>query len=222
MNSHANLSQPFLQSPQSSACKPSGWKAQFACPSGKLGWFVGHLMAIKNAGMNRFAVEMLEVQDEDQTLEIGFGHGRSIEMIARKATKGIVSGIDISAVMVRQATVRNREFIKSGHVELCQGDVANIPYEYARFDKVLAVNNYQFWPNAEHNLVEIQRVMKEGGKLVLGLRMKEPNKAFQLAPGFSQEEVDEIAGLVRWVGFRDVRLVKRKVGREATCVIAQR
>ncbi len=222
MNSHANLSPSFLQSPQSSSCKTSGWKAQFACPSGKLGWLAGQIMAVKNAGMNRFAVEMLDVQVEDQVLEIGFGHGRAIELIARQAQKGFVAGIDLSAVMVRQAAVRNREFIKSGHVELSLGNVANIPYEYARFDKVLAVNNYQFWPNAEHNLVEIQRVLREEGKLILCLRMKEPNKAFQLAPGFTQDEVDEIAGLVRWVGFRNVQVVKRKLGREASCVIGQR
>jgi len=179
-------------------------------------------MAVKNARMNRFAVEVLNVQPEDQVLEIGFAHGRTIQLIAEQARKGFVAGIDISGVMVHQAAKRNRDSIKSGHVELSLANVADIPYEYARFDKVLAVNNFQFWPNAEHNLVEVQRVLKEGGKLVLCLRGKEPNSAFQLAPGFTKEEVQEIAGLVRWVGFRDVQLVNRQAGSEANCVIARR
>jgi hypothetical protein len=45
---------------------------------------------------------------------------------------------------------------------------------------------------------------------------------FALAPGFTEDEIAEVAGLVRWVGFRDIRIVKRKIGREASCVIARR
>lgn len=226
MNSQTNFSQPFAQPSNSSPCKSAGgftgWKAQFACPQGKLGWLVGHLMAVKNAGMNRFAVEMLDIQAEDQVLEIGFGHGHTIQMIAERAVSGFTAGIDISDVMVRQAAKRNEQLIESGHVELSQASVANIPYEFARFDKVLAVNNYQFWPNAEHNLTEIQRVLNQDGLLVLCLRMKERNKTFQLATGFTEEGVEETMGLIRWVGFRDVQVIKRRVGSEATCLIAKK
>ena len=34
--------------------------------------------------------------------------------------------------------------------------------------------------------------------------------------------LEEIAGLVRWVGFHDVRLERRKLGREVACVLATR
>ena|SRR2546428_9549795 len=74
---------------------------------------------------------------------------------------------------------------------------------------------------AELNLIEMRRVMREGGLLVLCLRMHSTSR-FALAPGFTEDEVAEVAGLVRWVGFRDIRIVKRKVGREASCVIARR
>ncbi|MCI0389368.1 MAG: class I SAM-dependent methyltransferase, partial [Acidobacteria bacterium] len=134
---------------------------------------------------------------------------------------GFVAGVDISDVMVRQAAKRNREFIDAGRVELCQGSVSHIPFEYARFDKVLAVNNYQFWPNSEINLYEIRRVLREDGLLVLCMRMHSTSR-FALAPGFTIAEVEEVAGLVRWVGFRDVRIVQRRTGREASCVLAKR
>lgn len=225
MNSQANFSQPFVQpshSPCQSHGKFQGWKAQFACPQGKLGWLAGQLMAIKNSRMNRFAVEVLDVQPEDQVLEIGFGHGQAIQMIATLAKSGFTAGIDISDVMVRQAARRNKKLIESGHVELSQASVADIPYEFGRFDKILAVNNYQLWPNAEHNLTEIRRVLNKNGFLILCLRMKELNKAFQLAPGFTEQEVEETMGLLRWVGFRDVQIVKRPAGSVASCLIAQK
>lgn len=221
MNTQINVNQPFIQPSQSKGCKAAGPISQFACPTGTLGRLVGRIMAIKNARMNEFAVETLDVKPDDQALEIGFGHGRTIRMIAERAKAGFVAGVDLSEVMAHQAAKYNLDLIVSGRVELCQGTVAHLPYEYGRFTKVLAVNNYQFWPNAEINLVEIQRVMRDGGLLVLCLRMHSSNR-FALAPGFTEDEVADVAGLVRWVGFRDIRIVKRNVGRDVTCVVARR
>ena len=221
MNTQINLNQPLIQPSSSTGCKASSLTSQFACPIGLLGGGVGRLMAVKNAKMNEFAVEMLDVQPDDQALEIGFGHGRTIRMIAERAKAGFVAGVDLSDVMVRQAAKYNLDLIVADRAEVRQGSVADLPYECGRFTKVLAVNNYQFWPNAELNLGEMRRVMREGGLLVICLRMHS-TKRFALAPGFTEDEVADVARLVRWVGFRDIRIVKRKVGREASCVIARR
>ena len=221
MSTQINVNQPLIQPSHSTRCKASGWKSQFACPTGTMGRLIGRLMAVKNAQMNGFAVETLDVQPDDHALEIGFGHGRAIRMMADRARIGHVAGVDLSEVMVRQAAKYNLDHIVAGRVEVCQGSVANLPYEYGRFTKVLAVNNYQFWPNAELNLVEIRRVMREDGLLVLCMRMHSTSR-FALAPGFTEDEIADTAGLVRWVGFRDLRIVRRKVGREATCVVARR
>jgi ubiquinone/menaquinone biosynthesis C-methylase UbiE len=221
MNTQINLNQPLIQPSSSTGCKASSLTSQFACPTGLLGGIVGRLMAIKNAKMNEFAVEMLDVQPDDQALEIGFGHGRTIRMIAERAKAGFVAGVDLSDVMVRQAAKYNLDLIVAGRAEVCQGSVTDLPYECGRFTKVLAVNNYQFWPNAELNLGETRRVMREGGLLVICLRMHS-TKRFAFAPGFTEDEVADVAKLVRWVGFRDIRIVKRRVEREASCVIARK
>src|SRR5262244_1971638 len=137
MSTQININQPLLQPSHSTGCKASGLGSQFACPTGALGGLVGRLMAIKNAKMNEFAVEMLDIQPDDQALEIGFGHGRTIRMIAERAKAGFVAGIDISDVMVRQAAKYNLDLIVAGRAEVCQGSVADLPYEYGRFTKVL-------------------------------------------------------------------------------------
>ncbi|MBO0727487.1 MAG: class I SAM-dependent methyltransferase [Blastocatellia bacterium] len=218
MNMQIDVNQPMIQSSPRTRCKA---ESQFACPTGLPGRLAGRLMAIKNARMNEFAVEMLRVQPDDQVLEIGFGHGRTIRTIAERARAGFVAGIDLSDVMVRQAAKYNLDLIVAGRVEVCHGSVADLPYECGRFTKALAVNNYQFWPNAELNLVEVHRVMREGGLLVLCMRMHSTDY-LALAPGFTEDEIADVAGLVRWVGFRDIRIVKRNVGREASCVIARK
>jgi SAM-dependent methyltransferase len=214
---------PFNHSyiPSSPCGCGKGWRAQFACPEGALGAFAGHLMAFQNEAMNRFALEQLQLQPTDQVLEIGFGPGKTLELMAAQTTRGFVAGVDLSMLMVTQAARRNQAFIKAGRVELQQGAVSNLPYEYARFNKVIAVNNYQFWPNPELDLTEIQRVMDKGGQLVLGLRLASASP-LSFIPGFQEEEVAEIAGLVRWVGFQGVRVEKRRLGREVACITARR
>ncbi|MEP7336712.1 MAG: class I SAM-dependent methyltransferase, partial [Acidobacteriota bacterium] len=204
------LTQPLIESPRSCSL--------FPC------WLASPVAATNNEQMNRFAVETLDVQPKDQVLEIGFGHGHAIRLIAERANQGLVAGVDPSNAMVRHAAKRNRELIKAGSVELWQGSVSNIPYEYARFDRVLAVDNYQHWPHAEFNLVEVQRVLKPGGPLALCVRMQRP---LMQASGFTREDVEEAAGLVRWVGFHDVRIIysnehgyRRRDG--AACIIARR
>ena len=100
MNTQINLNQPLIQPSSSTGCKASSLTSQFACPTGLLGGGGGRLMAVKNARMNEFAVEMLDIQPDDQALEIGFGHGRMVArffvrmMDERKppsATAGIVT-----------------------------------------------------------------------------------------------------------------------------------
>ncbi len=202
MNSQFHLTQPLIESPRSCSLLPC--------------WLASPMAAIKNEQMNRVAVDQLGVQPEDEVLEIGFGHGHAIRLIAERAHQGVVAGIEASDAMVRHAAKQNRELIKAGRVELWQGSVSSIPYEYARFNKVLAVDNYQHWPQAEFNLGEVQRVLRPGGLLNLCLRTQRP---LTFGSGFKREEVEEAAGLVRWVGFQDVKIVQRD---GAACIIARR
>ncbi len=53
----------------------TGLRDQFRQPHGRLGRLAGQVMAAANAGMNRFTVELLDVQPDDRILEIGFGPG---------------------------------------------------------------------------------------------------------------------------------------------------
>ncbi|MGH2370537.1 MAG: class I SAM-dependent methyltransferase, partial [Chloroflexota bacterium] len=101
--------------------------AQFAQPSGLLGHVAGFLMARTDAD-DRWVVELLDVQPDDRVIEIGFGPGVAIGLLAERATAGLVAGVDPSEVMVRQATRWNRAAVRAGRVELRQGATAALPY----------------------------------------------------------------------------------------------
>jgi ubiquinone/menaquinone biosynthesis C-methylase UbiE len=92
----------------------SGFRVHFRNPKGFLGRIAGLLMVITNRPINRFVVEMLDVQPRDRVLEIGFGPGACIAMLAQRATDGLVAGVDPSPTMNAQAAARNRPFLRSG------------------------------------------------------------------------------------------------------------
>ena len=222
MNAHTISNPPSLEDASAASCKRSGFAGQFAHPTGFAGQLVGHLMAAKNAALNRAAVEVLDPQPDDRVLEIGFGPGKTIRMISERLTNGFVAGVDLSGVMVKQAARRNREFVKMGRVELKQGAASSLPYGDGQFGKVCAINAYHHLPEPIDALREIRRVLKPGGLLLLGLRMKHPTRTFIVAPGFTPEEIKQVLELLRTAGFGNIRTERRRAGREITCVLANR
>lgn len=113
------------------------------------------------------------LQSDDQVLEIGFWPGRTLIRVAELVPGGFVVGVDPSEEMLRLATSHNRSFIAAGKMELKLGDTTRIPYEDGRFNKVYSVHTIYFWHEPARDLQEIRRVMKIGGRLVLGFRAKD-------------------------------------------------
>lgn len=141
---------------------------QGRCPSGWLGSLVARVMAWETARENEAALELLELQPADRVLEIGFGHGRTLARTAALAGSGLVAGVDPSERMLRMAARFNRERIAAGRVELKAGDSSQLPFADRRFDKVYSVHTLYFWTCPADDVCEIARVMKPGGRLVLG------------------------------------------------------
>src|SRR5687767_665560 len=95
----------------------------FGRPMGILGRLGGIIMARTNQWMAQRTIELLDVQPSDRVLEVGFGPGVGIELLACTAASGWIAGIDPSQEMVAQATARNAAGIGTGRVELRRGSV---------------------------------------------------------------------------------------------------
>jgi ubiquinone/menaquinone biosynthesis C-methylase UbiE len=167
----------------------------FGRPQGVLGRQGGIIMARMNRNIAVRAIELLHVQAHDRVLEIGFGPGVGVELLASLVLSGRVDGVDYSEEMVRQATFRNAAAIDANRVGLRQGSVEDLLFENGTFDKVLAINSMQVWPNAVTGLREIQRVMKRGGRVAL---------AFTPYSGQPKEGLIEV---LTEAGFSDVHVV---------------
>ena len=138
---------------------------QFSMPAGMCGHVVGALMGLINHLPNRHAVELLDIADQDDVLEMGFGPGWALKNMAKLVRSGTVTGVDWSPTMFRQAQARNRAAIQNGKLKLIHGTFDRLPLECASVDKILAVNVIYFWSAAGTALAEARRVLRPGGTM---------------------------------------------------------
>ena len=146
---------------------------QYRQPSGAIGRWIGGKMARQHRPENLWTVSLLDVQPADHVLEIGFGPGIAVEEVARRASRGLVAGIDFSRTMVAAAKRRNRANVRAGNVDLRCGDAAQLPFSDAAFDKAFSIHSIYFWRDPLAVIREIRRVLKPNGLLILTVLPKE-------------------------------------------------
>jgi len=91
-----------------------------------------------------------------------------LSLLARYADRGAVIGIDPSEVMVRRARHRNKTAIAAGRVRVEQAASPALPFADASVDKAMTVHTVYFWDSVAEHFAAIARVLKPGGRFVIG------------------------------------------------------
>lgn len=149
---------------------------------GPLGRLIAFVMAHETFAANLRAIDALDVQSHDHVLDVGCGHGRSLTVLAQRASKGRVAGADPSELMAEIAVERNRELVKTRRVDVALASANALPFPDAAFDKVLCVHVIYFWQSLDDGFREIARVLKPGGRLALVFRTNADEAAVQSFP----------------------------------------
>ncbi len=162
-------------------------------------------MSVETAAANDAVLRVLTPQPGDRVLEVGFGHGRTIERVAAMVGDGLVTGIDTSDEMVRMATRRCRRLIAAGRLRLSVADGASIPYPDRSFDRAYAVHTIYFWDDLARYVRELARVLRDRGRLVLGFHDKESSATASFpASVYTFRTVEEVRLALQEGGFDDV------------------
>jgi ubiquinone biosynthesis O-methyltransferase len=118
----------------------------------------------------RVVLGSLDIKDGERVLDIGCGNARDILYIARTGAQQVV-GVDISDGMVLVAK-EELEANKFENILLQVGDVTALDFPDCHFDKVLCSEVIEHVPDVNKAFVEMRRVLKPGGRLVIST----PNK----------------------------------------------
>jgi ubiquinone/menaquinone biosynthesis C-methylase UbiE len=185
--------------------RPQFIARQSRCPTGMLGRLIGRIMVKETAAANEQALRLLRLIPTDHVLEVGFGHGRTIQLAADALARGFVAGVDPSEEMVRMASRRNRHHIASGRVALTLSDALPLPFPDCSFDKVYCVHVLYFWLAPRDQLQEILRVLKNGGSFVLGFRAHSDARAADFPPSvYRFYEPEQVESLLADCGFQAI------------------
>lgn len=106
-------------------------------------------------------LEQLELSEEDSLLDAGCGSGMFSHMAI--STGAQVIGIDAAAGLLEIARDRNP---KNTFLE---EDLESLPFASESFHVVTGFNSFQYAGNFTGALAEAKRVLKENGKLVIGI-----------------------------------------------------
>lgn len=176
---------------------------QLACPSGMAGQLLVKRMGKDPAVAARaeWAVDLLDLSDEDQVLEIGFGIGSALELMAQQIPLGSLVGIDHSSLMVKCASGRLNGYKEEIPLALITASIEDPPKLEQKFSRVLVINSMMYWPDKEKCLRKIRSMMLPDSKLLMVYQPTEPN---------STEEATRRTGrgmskLLELTGFQEVR-----------------
>lgn len=185
---------------------------QFARPHGLIGrWLIAPWLDRINQGMNRLALQLLSVRPEDRVLEVGFGGGALLALILARRPAQLI-GVDISEAAVARGRSRF-----AGKARILAGSAESLPLDDAAVDAACSLNSIYFWEDPLRAMREFARVLRPGGRLVLGFEAPETLRAWPGHRfGFRVYDALQVVALAQQAGFGDAEVhegVEPKFGR---------
>jgi phosphatidylethanolamine/phosphatidyl-N-methylethanolamine N-methyltransferase len=117
------------------------------------------------------AIKLLEAKPGDRILEVGVGTGLNLPLYPRDCD---VTGVDISEGMLRKAEERVRT-LGMGRAKLMVMDGSRLQFPDNSFDRVIATYVISAVPDPVKTLLEMRRVCKPSGHLVILNHFKSEN-----------------------------------------------
>jgi SAM-dependent methyltransferase len=181
---------------------------QLQHPRGLVGKVLFRGMAASTIAHARWAAGLMEVQPGDDVVEIGFGNGANIELLASLASDGRVTGIEVSETAMQMASKKNAEAISDGRVGLHLVAIgATLPVDDGSVDKACTVATMYVIEDPAAVFAEMYRILKPGGLAAVTFPVRENFMRFKPAKanGFHFHELADLEAAFSAAGFADSR-----------------
>jgi SAM-dependent methyltransferase len=198
---------------------------QLQHPKGMLGKALFGWMTTTTIAHARWTADLMDVQADDEVLEVGFGNGANIGLLAERASKGRVAGVEISKTAIEMASRRNARAISEGRVKLHQAEGAALPFDDGAFDKACTVATMYVIPGPSAVFKEMLRVLKPGGLAAVTFPVRENFMRFKPAKtdGFYFHELASLEAAFRDAGFIETQTERNDAVRfGAHCMLGRK
>jgi ubiquinone/menaquinone biosynthesis C-methylase UbiE len=198
---------------------------QLQHPRGMFGRALFSWMTSKTIAHARWTADLMDVQPGDKVLEVGFGNGANIELLAQRASKGHVVGAEISETAIAMASKRNANAISEGRVKLHRAAGGALPFDDGAFDKACTVATMYVIAGPSAVFREIYRVLKPNGLAAVTFPVRENFMRFKPAQteGFYLHELADLEAAFRDAGFVQSRTERNDTVRfGAHCMLGRK
>lgn len=154
--------------------------------------------------IHRMIVRELDQYSPEGTLvDVGSGPGHLLSEIAQVHPFLKLVGVDVSAEMVEAATANARQ-AGLRQVRFRQGQAQSLPFPDSSVDFVVSSLSLHHWSEPDKALLEIHRILKPGGQMLIFDARRDTRRAFYWATVFARQflvpgaikEINEPAGSI--------------------------
>lgn len=110
-----------------------------------------------------FAVRLLKKVKFKNCLDVGSASGYMTAEISKEYPQARFYGVDAAGIAIKHAKKHYP------HINFTKAEAENLPYKNNQFDLVLCYETIEHVRNPEKTLLEIRRVLKKRGKLILAM-----------------------------------------------------
>ncbi len=111
-------------------------------------------------------IKLLSHIDQPYILDVATGTG-DLALLAHKRLGCKVTGVDISTGMLNVAEKKIKDRGVKKFVTVVEGDSENLPFDDDSFDAVMVAFGVRNFENLNKGLIEMTRVLKPGGRMVV-------------------------------------------------------
>lgn len=134
-------------------------------------------------------------------LDVGFGNGSFTQAVSATFPRSDITAIDTSIP----------KLVSSDNITFIKGSVEQLPFALESFDLVITVLSLHHWKEKSKGISEIYRVLKKGGRLIIGDPLLEDwmsnrilGLLMQVLDGGSFTDKKRISGYLNTAGFEDI------------------